>query len=46
MHQVLGGWDIDLVGVVVDALEHFERFGTAWGKLGFSFIWEMVLAEV
>ena len=23
MYQVLGCWDVDLVGVVVDALEHF-----------------------
>ena len=46
MHQILGGWDVDLVGVVVDALEHFERAVPTRSKLGLSFIREAVFAKV
>ena len=46
MYQALGGWDVDLVGIFVDVLEHFERDIPTRSKLGLSFIREAVFAKV
>ena len=46
MDQVPGVGDVNLVCIVVDALEDLEGTITLWMKLGLSGLWESVLAQV
>ena len=45
-HVVLVTWDVDLVGVVVVAIDHLEGSIHAWSKFGLAFDGEAVLAMV
>ena len=46
MDQVFGVGDVNLICVVVDALEDLEGTISSWMKLGLSGLQESVLAEV
>ena len=45
-HVVLVAWEIDLVGVVVAAFEHFKGSIRLWSKFGLAFVGEAVLVKV
>jgi hypothetical protein len=45
-HKVLGGWNVDDVCVVVDALENLEGAIMPWLEFGISVMWEPILAQM
>ena len=46
MHRVLVLGKIELVGIVVDALEDLEGTIPSWLELGVSFVGEAIFAEM
>ena len=46
MHQVFGVGDVDLVGIVVDALDKLERSISTRVKLGLPCIRKAIFAKV
>jgi hypothetical protein len=45
-HKVLGGWNIDDICAIVDALENLEGAITSWLEVGISVMWEPILAQM
>jgi hypothetical protein len=45
-HEVLGCWNVDDVGVVVDALENLVGAITSRLEFGISFMWKTILAQM
>ena len=46
MHRVLVLGKVELVGIVVDALDDLEGSVTSWLELGVAFVGEALFAEV
>jgi hypothetical protein len=45
-HEVLRCWNVDDVGIVVDALENLVGAITSRLEFGISFMWKMILAQM